>query len=98
MTWVKWKLVSVHLETMLISVQNRCTVHTSYMCGLRQMHHRLRNNFGCTQWCADMMWVKWRLVLVHLEIVLVSMKDMVHGLCQTRHRLKNQFGRDATPR
>jgi hypothetical protein len=25
-TWVKLKLVSVHLETMLISVQDRCTV------------------------------------------------------------------------
>jgi hypothetical protein len=25
-TWVKWKLVSVHLETMLISAQDRCMV------------------------------------------------------------------------
>ena len=25
MTWVKWKLVSVHLETVLVSVQDRCT-------------------------------------------------------------------------
>jgi hypothetical protein len=25
MTWVKWKLVSVHLETMLILMQDRCT-------------------------------------------------------------------------
>jgi hypothetical protein len=25
-TWVKWKLVSVRLETMLILVQDRCTI------------------------------------------------------------------------
>ena len=26
MTWVMWNLVSVRLETMLLSVQDRCTV------------------------------------------------------------------------
>ena len=26
MTWVMWNLVSVRLETMLVSVQDRCTV------------------------------------------------------------------------
>jgi hypothetical protein len=25
-TWLKWKLASVHLETVLISTQERCTV------------------------------------------------------------------------
>jgi hypothetical protein len=25
-TWVKWKLISVHLEIVLISMQDRCTV------------------------------------------------------------------------
>ena len=39
------------------------------------MHHRLRNHFGCTRWYSDVMWVKWILVLVYLEIVLVSMQD-----------------------
>ena len=40
--------------------------------GLRQMHYRLRNHFGSTRWYSDVMWVKWILVLVHLQIVLVS--------------------------
>ena len=43
--------------------------------GLRQMHYRLRNHFGCTRWYSDMTWVKWILVSVHLEIVLASMQD-----------------------
>ena len=45
------------------------------MHGLRQMHYRLRNHFGCTRWYSDVMWVKWILVLVHLQIVLVSTQD-----------------------
>ena len=26
MTWVKWNLISVHLEIVLLTVQDRCTV------------------------------------------------------------------------
>jgi hypothetical protein len=26
--WLKWKLISVRLETVLVSVQDRCTVYT----------------------------------------------------------------------
>ena len=43
--------------------------------GLRQMHYRLRNHFGCIGWYSDVMWVKWILVSIHLEIVLVSTQD-----------------------
>ena len=43
--------------------------------GLRQMHYRLRNRFGCTRWYSEVTWVKWILVSVHLEIVLVSTQD-----------------------
>ena len=43
--------------------------------GLRQMHYRLRNHFGCIRWYSDVMCVKWILVSVHLEIVLVSTQD-----------------------
>ena len=45
------------------------------MHGLRQWQHRLRNHFGCTQWYSDVTWVKWILVSIHLEIVLVSTQD-----------------------
>ena len=43
--------------------------------GLRQKHYRLRNHFGFTRWYSDVTWVKWILVLVQLEIVLVSTQD-----------------------
>jgi hypothetical protein len=39
--------------------------------GLRRMHHRLRNRFGRTQ----VMWDMSNLILVHLDIVLVSVQD-----------------------
>jgi hypothetical protein len=34
MTWVKWKLVSVHLEIVLISTQDRYTVCAKRTIGL----------------------------------------------------------------
>ena len=43
--------------------------------GLCQMHYRLRNHFGCIRWYSDVTWVKWILVSVHLEIVLVSTQE-----------------------
>ena len=65
---VKWKLISVCLEVVLTSTQDRCTV-------CAQMHHRLRNYFGCTRWYSDVTWVKWSLVSVLLVIVLTSTQD-----------------------
>jgi hypothetical protein len=38
-----WNLVSVCLETVLVSVQDRCTVYGEHTIGLE-------NHFGCTQW------------------------------------------------
>ena len=39
------------------------------------MHHRLRNYFGCTRWYTDVTWVKWILISVYFEIVLVSSQN-----------------------
>ena len=61
---VKWRLISVYLEIVLTSTQDRCTVCAKCI--------RLRNHFGCTRWYSDVTWVKWILVSVHLQIVLVS--------------------------
>jgi hypothetical protein len=33
-TWVVWNLVLVHLETVLVLVQNRCTVCTKHTIGI----------------------------------------------------------------
>ena len=42
---------------------------------MRQTYHRLRNHFGSTRWYSYVMWVKWNLVLVHLETVLMLVQD-----------------------
>ena len=43
--------------------------------GLCQMYHRLRNRFGRTRWYSQVTRLKWDLVSVRLEIVLVSVQD-----------------------
>jgi hypothetical protein len=43
--------------------------------GLRRTYHRLRNHFGCNQWYSYVTCVKWKLISVYLEIVLISMQD-----------------------
>jgi hypothetical protein len=66
-TWVKWKHILVHLETMLISMQDRCMV--SAECSMRM------EIFLGTQWNSLVTCVTYKLGLVHLEIVLMSAWD-----------------------
>jgi hypothetical protein len=42
---------------------------------LRQTYHRLRNCFGRTGWYSWVMRLKWKLVSIRLERVLVSVQD-----------------------
>ena len=42
---------------------------------MRQTCHRLRNCFGHTQWYSYMTGLKWKLITVCLEIVLILMQD-----------------------
>jgi hypothetical protein len=46
-------------------------------------NHRLENHFGRAQWYSYVKWVKWKLIAVHLEIVLILMQDryMVCAKC-----------------
>jgi hypothetical protein len=62
MALVMWKLVSIHLETLLESVQDRCIVCAK---------HCSEIILGCTGWYFYMTRLKWMLVSVHLEIVLI---------------------------
>jgi hypothetical protein len=39
------------------------------------MFHRLRNHFGCTQWYFYVTRLKWKIVSVRLEIVLILTQD-----------------------
>jgi hypothetical protein len=43
--------------------------------GLHQMYHRLKNHFECTLWYSYVTWVKWKIVSVHLETMLILTQD-----------------------
>jgi hypothetical protein len=42
---------------------------------LHQVYHRLRNHFACTQWYFYVTRLKWKLISVCLEIVLIMTQD-----------------------
>ena len=44
--------------------------------GLHRTWNRLGSRFGCTRWNSKAMWVKWKLILLCLEIVLILAQDM----------------------
>ena len=67
MTWVKWKLVSVHFEIVLISIQDWCMVCTERTIGLEIVGMHMMALL------ADVF--KWRLISVCLEIVLTLTQD-----------------------
>jgi hypothetical protein len=50
-----------------------------YMHGLRRTYHELENHFWRNRWHSYMTWVKWKLVSVHLEIVLMSSVECTIG-------------------
>jgi hypothetical protein len=62
--WVLTNLISDHLETVLVLVQYRCTVYAKH-----------RNRFGRTRPFSMVTRLKWKLVLVRLEIVLILIQD-----------------------
>jgi hypothetical protein len=64
----KWKLTSVHLEIMLISKQDRCTVCTKRSIGSE-------NQFGCTLLYSYVMRFELKLDSVRLETVSFSTQD-----------------------
>jgi hypothetical protein len=65
---------------------------TRWVHGLRRTYHRFRNHFGRNRWYYFVMWVKWKLTLVHLEIVLISTQDRCTVFCQIYRMLRSHFG------
>jgi hypothetical protein len=65
---LKWMLISVHLEKILILAHDRCTV-----CAERTIGSE--NNFGPTRWNSMVMWVMWNVVLVRLKTELALVQD-----------------------
>ena len=84
MTWIKWKLVLVCLEIVLISAQDRCMVCTECNTGVEIA---LRT----PGWYSRVMYVKLKLVLVCLEIVLISAQDRCTVWAECTMGLENHF-------
>jgi hypothetical protein len=63
--------VSVRLEIVLVSVQDRCTVCAN-------TYHRLRNHFRRSRWYSKVTRLKWKLISVCMEIVLI----LTQGRCK----------------
>ena len=72
-----------HVESCFSPFGDSVSVSAKWVHDLRRMFHRVRNRFGHTRRNCLVTWVMWNLVLVHLEIVLVSMQDrcMVCAKC-----------------
>ena len=68
MTWLKWKLVSVCLEIVLILTQDRCTVCVEHTIGWEIILDTPDGNSYVT--C-----VMWNLTSFLMETVLVSVQD-----------------------
>ena len=66
--WVKWKLVSVYLEIVLVSAQDRCTVCAERAIGSKIVFHAPDETPRCRGLSGSSF-------LVCLEIVLMSVQD-----------------------
>jgi hypothetical protein len=82
--WVKWKLVLVHLDIVLISTQDRCSDWDE--------HTMARNSFWVypMELFGNMGQMEARFSPFGDYVNLDS--RLVHDLCQTYHALRNQFG------
>jgi hypothetical protein len=81
---VKWKLVSVRLEIVLILALDRCMVCTECTTAWKSIWAHLKVDLG------DMGQPKARFSLFAYSVNLDA--RYVYGLRQTYHRLKNDFG------
>jgi hypothetical protein len=68
MTKLKWKIVSVDLEIVLILTQDGCTLCVERTIGSENHFERTRSNFYVMQ-------AMWIIVLVYLEMELASVQD-----------------------
>ena len=83
--WVLWNLVLVHLEIVLVSVQDRCTVCAKNTIGSKIILVEPVELLG------DVGHVESHFFLFGDSVSVGARK--VHGLCQTYHQLRNHFGR-----
>ena len=71
--WVMWYLISIHLFTVLVSVQNWCAVCAKRTIGSEIVLDAPMELLGDVYHVVT--WFMWNLILVCLETVLVSEQD-----------------------
>jgi hypothetical protein len=64
-----------HVKSHFGLLRDSVSAGTRQVYSLRQTYHRLRNRFGCTGWYSYVAKLKWKLILVHLEIMLILTQD-----------------------
>jgi hypothetical protein len=64
-----------HVKSHFGPFQDGVSVSAGYVCRLRQTYHRINNRFGRNRWYSKVTRLKWKLVSVHLEIVLIFTQD-----------------------
>ena len=85
MTWVTWNFVSIRLEILFISVQDRCTVFAKRTIGseiILDAPNETPKFVGHVESCY---------YLFGGSVSFIA--RYVHDLRQTYHRLRNHFGR-----
>ena len=55
--------------------RGRVSLGARYVHNLRPTYKRLGNHFGRNRWYFYVMWVRWKLVSICLEILLISAQD-----------------------
>jgi hypothetical protein len=64
-----------HVEERFGPFHDGFSVRARSVHGLRQTYQRVRNHFRCTRWYSKLTRLKWKLVSVYLEIVLILSQD-----------------------
>jgi hypothetical protein len=60
---------AAHVESRFCPFCDGVSVGARYVHGLCQTYYRVKNCFGRTQWYSKLTSLKWKLVLVRLQIV-----------------------------
>ena len=64
-----------HVESHFFPFEDSVSVGARQVRSLRQMYHRLRNHFGHTRSYHKVTRLKWKLILVLSDIVLILTQD-----------------------
>ena len=89
----------VQVEARFGPFRHNANLDARYLHGLRRMYHRLENHFGCTRWNSYVTWLKWKLILVRSEIVLILTQDRCTACAECTIGMEITLDApDATPR